>query len=352
MANEIQATGGVSASTYYAWVWHQGQIYNTGTSALEAFNSAHWANYAIAMSEDTPSGDFFGTMPALPAGLYSLEVHLQLGGSPAIGDISQGSVPMIWNGTAEVNLSQALGTDGEVLVSTDTHTSGLTIAAVEQDLGTVEVGSYAAGMDPASQVLEFPSRKLFTDTQGGVLVGDYETGKDPGSMVLLYPNFRLATNAQGYVIATNVPSPVNPFVPSFTGLPTAASNNPAVQPISLIRESGVIATVTLSMSGFPLNLNIGDIRILFRIVPSTMTGTELEPIPPPPLLQKDNLLIGGITILDALNGIVAITFTANDFSDGDDFPEGVPQPYDIWVYASSVGLASPALVGNLTVTSL
>lgn len=352
MASEILATGGQTGATYYAWVWHQGQIYNTGTSAFESFNSAHWSQYTIAMTEAVPAGDFLGNMPVVAADLYTIEIHLQLGGSPAIGDISEGSIPITWNGTAEVNLSEALGTDGEVLVSTDTHTSGLTIQAVEEELGTVEVGSYATGMDPASQILATPARKLATDTSGGVLVGGYESGQDPGTYVLRYPSYKLLTNLNGYVIASNIPN-TNVTIPSnLGGLPTPASNAPTNVPIAIIRDSGVTMQIALTMSGFPFNIDIGDIRILFRVLPSSMTGTTLEPIPPPPLLQKDNLSIGGIIIVDAVNGLVDLDILPTDVSDGTKFPEGAGQPYDLWVYAPSVGLASPAIVGTFTVNSL
>jgi hypothetical protein len=76
--------------------------------------------------------------------------------------------------------------------------------------GTVTVGGYASGQNPANYVLANPSNKLATDASGRVTVGlnadksnyqvgSYATGQSPAEQVLVTPANKLATDASGRV---------------------------------------------------------------------------------------------------------------------------------------------------------
>ena len=78
-----------SGQTLYAVIRNRlnGQVWNNNSLAFEVFNSAHWAQYAIALTEQTGSGYYSATRPAGLAGfLTSDSIYQQGGGSPTIGD--------------------------------------------------------------------------------------------------------------------------------------------------------------------------------------------------------------------------------------------------------------------------
>lgn len=72
-----------------------GQAWNTtlnaGAGGWEAYDSGHWAQYAIAMTEKAGSGYYVGTYPAGIEDLLTTEViYVRGGGSPALGDTGIG----------------------------------------------------------------------------------------------------------------------------------------------------------------------------------------------------------------------------------------------------------------------
>jgi hypothetical protein len=78
-----------SGVTLYAVIHHtDGTVWNNVNLAYEAYNAAHWANYAIPLTEQGASGYFRGTFPAGAAGdfLTTEVVYLQAGGTPATID--------------------------------------------------------------------------------------------------------------------------------------------------------------------------------------------------------------------------------------------------------------------------
>jgi len=87
--------------TLYAVIRNSsGQVWNG--SAFEAYNSSNWSTYDVAMTEQSQSGYYTGTFPAaITTGKYSFMVHLQQGGSPALGDPIYGGGNVAWNGTIE-----------------------------------------------------------------------------------------------------------------------------------------------------------------------------------------------------------------------------------------------------------
>lgn len=98
--NQIKASGLVSGSTYYLVINNQtAQYYYTVTPAFENYNSAHWASYANASGTANTAGDWFGTFPALAAGVYEVSLRLRAGGSAAISDTVLGGNTVSWDGT-------------------------------------------------------------------------------------------------------------------------------------------------------------------------------------------------------------------------------------------------------------
>lgn len=106
MANELQGSY-IHGQTVYALVrGTTGLIWNTVTSAMELYSSAHFSGYAISATEQgTASAYYTANMPAAPAGTYNALFKGQVGANPAETDptVDVGSVD--WNGSAVSNLS-------------------------------------------------------------------------------------------------------------------------------------------------------------------------------------------------------------------------------------------------------
>lgn len=78
-----------SGATVYAVLRNRlnGQVWNTSTPAFETYNEAHWAQYAIALTEQTSSGYYTANAPSGVSGyLVSAAFYQQAGGSPATSD--------------------------------------------------------------------------------------------------------------------------------------------------------------------------------------------------------------------------------------------------------------------------
>lgn len=92
----ISATG----QTLYSVVHNStGQLWNTSGVTFENYNSAHWANYVISLTEQSPTGYYTAAFPtSIGAGKYT-EVFYQ--GSGATTDPVVGSGSIYWNGTIE-----------------------------------------------------------------------------------------------------------------------------------------------------------------------------------------------------------------------------------------------------------
>lgn len=104
MANEI-ATATTSGQTLYAVLRNSAaQVWSTPTQAFEAYNSAHWTSYALALSEQGASGYYVASFPVAIAapGRYSIEIRVQSGASPALADSVLTGGSLVWNGSAEV----------------------------------------------------------------------------------------------------------------------------------------------------------------------------------------------------------------------------------------------------------
>lgn len=106
------------------------QVWNTtlnaGAGGWEAFNAAHWAQYAVALAEDGTSGYYAADYPAGIGAVLTTEVFYQQGGgSPATNDgvlgssQSQGQNVAAVAGDADVpdTLQQALAAEARGLAA-------------------------------------------------------------------------------------------------------------------------------------------------------------------------------------------------------------------------------------------
>lgn len=141
--------GFTTGATLYAIIRHpNGQFWNNNTLAFENYNSAHWTNYAIALTETGATGLYAGTYPATISNVLTIEyIFNQQGGSPAVTDVpniasarSQGvNLNQISGDSPSVaNLLQALNANvpGHAVTGTLNTTSATT------DLSSAVTGAY------------------------------------------------------------------------------------------------------------------------------------------------------------------------------------------------------------------
>lgn len=115
MAGEIQANY-AAGKTLYALIRNRnGQIWDTGDSAFEAYVTASYAAYAISLSQQgTASGFYVGSFPAaITAGVYSIVTKEQIGGAVAESDPTVAVGDLQWNGSATMPLAD-VATSGQV----------------------------------------------------------------------------------------------------------------------------------------------------------------------------------------------------------------------------------------------
>ena len=116
MANEIQIQH-ASGKTLYAVLRNdQGQAYNTSSESFEAYATANYADYVVALTEQgTASGYYSATIPSTLTSLaqLSVDVRSQVGGSPAETDGFVGGGNIEWDGSAVRKLSDT-STSGQV----------------------------------------------------------------------------------------------------------------------------------------------------------------------------------------------------------------------------------------------
>lgn len=124
MAGEVQFSY-ISTRTCYFQVRNRlGQIWNTASSAFEAYATANIADYDIStLEQGTASAFFVGTFPsAIVPGVYSITAKLMVGASAAETDPTIAVGDYQWNGTVTLPLSDLttsgqLGTFGPIRIA-------------------------------------------------------------------------------------------------------------------------------------------------------------------------------------------------------------------------------------------
>lgn len=70
-----------------------GTVWNEQNSAWEAYNSGHWSQYAVTLTEYTGSGYYRAAYPiASPSVLSTDLIYVRSGGSPALGDVPASNI--------------------------------------------------------------------------------------------------------------------------------------------------------------------------------------------------------------------------------------------------------------------
>lgn len=107
---------------------------NAGAGGWEAYNSAHWAQYAVALTEQAGSGYFSAAFPAGIGAVKTWEtIYQRAGGAPALGDVAVAS-------------SESQGTNVQAIAGDPTAAPTL------QQALTAELTGAAAGV-PTAQVI-------------------------------------------------------------------------------------------------------------------------------------------------------------------------------------------------------
>jgi len=102
MANEVHITYTSSSTLYFRVRNSAGQVWNTSTPAFENWNAEDVTDYDVALV-DKSGNHYVGSFPACDAGTYFVDVFIQAGGSPAVGDVCIGSSSIRWDGSAELD---------------------------------------------------------------------------------------------------------------------------------------------------------------------------------------------------------------------------------------------------------
>ena len=136
-----------SGSTIYAVITRADGKYANGTTP-ETYNASNWTSYAVAMTETGVIGDFYATMPALPAGLYRFAAYIRAGGSPATSDVKCWVQDQLqyWDGSAFVSSAQVI----TGIAGTINQQSPASPATILQDADGYALVRNAAGDDIAS----------------------------------------------------------------------------------------------------------------------------------------------------------------------------------------------------------
>ena len=169
MSNPIE-TGYITGRTIYVVIHYNGQVWNTGTNLFENYNSAHWANYAISLNEQSGSGYYSASYPSqIAAGTLSTEViYQQTGGSPALGDTiiglgaSQGvnMMQVAYDQNAVLNFQKSASTIVQATavtgtLSTTQMTTNLTVAVNDFYVGRIIIWTSGSLQNQATNITAY-----------------------------------------------------------------------------------------------------------------------------------------------------------------------------------------------------
>lgn len=161
MAGELHF-GYVHGMALYAIILDAlGRYWNHTLAAFETFNQANWTAYAVPLGElgTGATGQYGGDFPpAIGPGVYAVELYVQAGGGPALGDgppVGGGRIE--WDGGAEIALAE--------LVQVPALFG--TISATPTPTASLFTVKLAEPLDPATTAASFMGLWL-TPMPGGV----------------------------------------------------------------------------------------------------------------------------------------------------------------------------------------
>lgn len=177
----IETAGATGQSLYVnirALIAGVKQIWNTtlngGAGGWESYNSGHWSQYAIPLTEDSGSGYYSATYPAAIVGVLTTEV-LYANGTPTLGDVPVS----IWQSQG-TNVG-AVGGDGTAPAKFQASLASMVVGAAAS--GTLAPNQFSSNLTNPN-INAFVGRDVLFAT--GSLVGEASTieAYDPTSGVI------------------------------------------------------------------------------------------------------------------------------------------------------------------------
>ena len=168
MSGEIQATFTTGATLYAVVINSTGDVWN-GSTFDASPTSGEWTGYAVTMTEGGGSGYYRGTMPAAAAGIYSYNVHKQIGGSAEATD------PVVWTGSGDWSGSAWAYQSGDSFARIGAAGASLTALALATSTTAAAIRS-ALGMAAADLDTQLDSIAAVTDPLLNSVPGSYPSG--------------------------------------------------------------------------------------------------------------------------------------------------------------------------------
>ena len=147
--NALETSFNTGATLYDIEHHPDGRWWNFSSAAWEAFNAAHWAQYAIPLTEVGASGYYRAAYPITAPGVLTTGViYEQEGVSPVIGD-------------GPVGIAQSQGVDVYAVATSTQAAANLQLSALSMVPGTI----IASGISTAQRL--YTSLTAATDVYGG-----------------------------------------------------------------------------------------------------------------------------------------------------------------------------------------
>jgi hypothetical protein len=208
--------GGTGQVNYAVLVSQTGQWFHTVNFALESYNAAHYAFYAVGTTEYGATGVYgvrFDNL-GLPEGIYDVLVKRQAGGSPAPGDA------VVWSSERAVWAAGSL-TSGVIPPSTPGLVTGYLYTYDEN-------GAIQAGVTVTSQVVGFGGSDASVAIQTGFALDEtVRTATSDGAGLVSFTNlfkgvvykFKRGGSQKTYQVEVKATA-TDPFpLPSIIGAP-------------------------------------------------------------------------------------------------------------------------------------
>lgn len=228
-----------------------GNVWNG--SSFAAYNSANWATYSLAMTEQSGSGFYTLSFPSsIAAGKYTFSVYM--GSSPALGDQPYGSDVIYWDGTNEVD--QQSFTSGQV-----TSLAFAVTTALETPIGSSPTsGSINERIKAIDDKLPSGTISDFDELLNNVNLSASQTGVTIGTVNSLGSTARTQVNDEVVdVLTTDIFTELSSLPSATTSLKNmilllymmARNKRSASTAVEQVYNSGgtVIATASVSDNG-------------------------------------------------------------------------------------------------------